>query len=1061
MGGKAIRLVLLLALLAASIILPAAAATAESVISVGTPDSDQWYPVVSGDRIAWLDYRGGTGEIYLYDILTGEEQRVSAAGAMCESPDLSGDRMVWRVWNDSYGGYDLDIYDSSTGEHTVIASGGTDHANPAIDGTRVVWDDARAGNTDIYLYDLATGQETQITTDGSEQNNPDISGDLIVWQDNRNGNWDIFLYSLATGDEMCLDDEGSDQMNPAISRDRVVWQDLREGPDSDIFLHTISLGSGELITTDDADQFSPAISGDRVVFEDVGGGNTEIILHRIPSGEETDLTGDPAEQVSPSIDGDRIVWTDYRDGMADIHLATLETPLAVPEAEFTADPTIGESPLTVQFTDESTGDPATWRWDFGDGETLTEQHPSHTYASAGTYSVSLTVSNPVGRSLSTLPDSIHSGSGPTASFTAAPTAGLAPLTVQFTDTSTGNPETWSWDFGDGETSSLQHPSHTYQASGRYSASLTAGNPFGETGATLAAPIEVLNGTRVVASTEISGLAIDGCGGSQCVAVDPAAFSSFLFDPLSDPALLTAVPPPASGWGRITLQARTTGFSDMGNGTLTGTLTDVMLESLPILPTTFCPQTGENLEITYALNLSGYPVQARVDTTVWENITTEDYPRFLQAAYDANYASISAVAYTMDFSLENVSLLRSATLNLSVMSSWVVRYGTQGNITLLRLGDDGTRQGLKYQGMVADPATGLDHYRYASPKGLSRFALASLSGSGNPFQLLVLSASTRASGPQTGSSSNEYPQGFPTSAPQPVQPAEPLFFLETGQPEMTGSGITTRPFSILSSDRVASLIIAPDTRLRNELGLPLREISVLPAAPSGITPPAGSTYTYSGVSYDLLPDGLVFDPPAEVQFQVDPGRWQDAARYQVLSRRDPDDPWEAVPTRQDDATRIVTATVTHFSLHALFSEPVPVTTPLQALPTLQAAPQQAGPKPVPRTPLATITGVVFWAANAAQGHAPVFLVAILLVGGIAFTLRRGVPVQAFRPWVFLYLISLSAYLWATFQALTGGPIWVSSWIFIATAGLNLIVHLLRFDRIILIPTPGQRRTGNRF
>ena len=428
---------------------------------------------------------------------------------------------------------------------------------------------------------------------------------------------------------------------------------------------------------------------------------------------------------------------------------------------------------------------------------------------------------------------------------------------------------------------------------------------------------------------------------------------------------------------------------------------------------------------------------------------------LQAAYDANYASISAIAYTVDFSAVNLSGVRTATLNLSAMSSWVARYGVAGNITLLRLGDDGTRQGFKYRSTVTDPAIGTDHYLYESPRGLSRFALASTSGSGNPFQLLVLSASARSPGTQTGSSSNDYPQGFPTAAPRPVQPTEPLFFQETGRPEITSSGITTRSFSIRSADEGGSLTIAPDTQLTNEQGLPVQEISVLPAGTALISPPAGSYYTYAGIAYDLQPEGIVFDPPAEMQFRVDPGRWQDSTRYQVLARGSEGEPWEVLPTRQDDAAHTVTATVSHFSLHALFSWPAPVQTPPQVLPTLQAAPKQ-----VPRTPLTTFIGVIFWATTMAQNHVLAFVVAVFLIGGVTITLRRGVPVRAFRPWVFLYLISLSAYLWATFQALTGGSLWVSSWIFMATAGLNLIVHFLRFDRITLMPAPGQRGTESR-
>ncbi|MEN3310464.1 MAG: hypothetical protein V7603_6666 [Micromonosporaceae bacterium] len=73
------------------------------------------------------------------------------------------------------------------------------------------------------------------------------------------------------------------------------------------------------------------------------------------------------------------------------------------------------------------------------------------------------------------------GSGPSAplaNFTGSPTAGTALLSVQFTDTSTGAPTAWAWTFGDGGTSTVQHPSHTYSAAGTYTGSLTATNAAG-------------------------------------------------------------------------------------------------------------------------------------------------------------------------------------------------------------------------------------------------------------------------------------------------------------------------------------------------------------------------------------------------------------------------------------------------------------------------------------------------------------------------------------------------------------------------------------------------------
>ena len=72
---------------------------------------------------------------------------------------------------------------------------------------------------------------------------------------------------------------------------------------------------------------------------------------------------------------------------------------------------------------------------------------------------------------------------PTASFTAAPTSGEAPLAVQFTDGSTGSPTAWAWDFGDGTTSTAQSPQHTYGTAGTYTASLTVSNAAGSSTAT--------------------------------------------------------------------------------------------------------------------------------------------------------------------------------------------------------------------------------------------------------------------------------------------------------------------------------------------------------------------------------------------------------------------------------------------------------------------------------------------------------------------------------------------------------------------------------------------------
>jgi PKD repeat protein len=160
-------------------------------------------------------------------------------------------------------------------------------------------------------------------------------------------------------------------------------------------------------------------------------------------------------------------------------------------AQFSAAPTSGYVPLSVSFTDHSTGTgPLTYQWNFGDGTTSSAQNPTHHYTGVGRYTVTLTVTGPGGTSTAT--NYITTSAKPvqtTAQFSAAPTSGTAPLTVRFTDQSTGTgPLTYKWDFGDGTTSSAQNPIHPYNVAApyptyKYAVTLTVTGPGGTSTAT--------------------------------------------------------------------------------------------------------------------------------------------------------------------------------------------------------------------------------------------------------------------------------------------------------------------------------------------------------------------------------------------------------------------------------------------------------------------------------------------------------------------------------------------------------------------------------------------------
>jgi PKD repeat protein len=197
-----------------------------------------------------------------------------------------------------------------------------------------------------------------------------------------------------------------------------------------------------------------------------------------------------------------------------------------PKAQFTASTTQGQSPLTVQFTSQSTGAaPMTYKWDFSDGEgnlpENSQQNPQWRFwEDAGTsYTVTLTVTNAYGSdtivkenyinlgtagqpvvtptpkptvtltptpkptvTLTPIPTPTSvSGKAPRTQFTASTTQGQTPLTVQFTDRSVTTGTTlYKWDINnDGRTDyTTKNPSHTYMAAGTYSVKLIVTNAYG-------------------------------------------------------------------------------------------------------------------------------------------------------------------------------------------------------------------------------------------------------------------------------------------------------------------------------------------------------------------------------------------------------------------------------------------------------------------------------------------------------------------------------------------------------------------------------------------------------
>ncbi|MCU1229640.1 MAG: cell surface protein [Acidobacteria bacterium] len=159
-----------------------------------------------------------------------------------------------------------------------------------------------------------------------------------------------------------------------------------------------------------------------------------------------------------------------------ISVVAASAPLNASFSYAPLDPIAGQD---VVFTDGTTGGATSWAWSFGDGTTSAAQNPIRRFAKAGTYHVALTATKS-GSSSSSAIDLVVNASIPatpavSAAFSVSPSTASVGDVISFFDQSSGSPSSWSWNFGDGATSSQQNPTHVFAARGAYLVTLTASN----------------------------------------------------------------------------------------------------------------------------------------------------------------------------------------------------------------------------------------------------------------------------------------------------------------------------------------------------------------------------------------------------------------------------------------------------------------------------------------------------------------------------------------------------------------------------------------------------------
>uniref|UniRef100_UPI003869E9F5 PKD domain-containing protein n=1 Tax=Cellulophaga sp. Ld12 TaxID=3229535 RepID=UPI003869E9F5 len=347
---------------------------------------------------------------------------------------------------------------------------------------------ANQAPTAIATSDVTSGAPSlDVQFTGDTSSDPD-TGDVLTYA------WDFGDGSTATTANpshsfttagtytvtLTVTDDGTPALN-STDTITIIVTDANQAPTA-IGTSDITSGEASLAVQFTGDTSSDPDNGDVLTYAwDFGDGSTATTAnpsHTFTTAGTYNVTLTVTDDGTPALSSSEATIT------ITVNAPANQAPTAVASSDITS----GEASLAVQFTgdtssDPDTGDVLTYAWDFGDGSTATTANPAHTFTTAGTYDVTLTVTDDGTPALSssevtiTITVTAPANQAPTAIATSDINSGEASLDVQFTgdtstDPDTGDVLTYAWDFGDGSTATSANPAHTFTTAGTYDVTLT-------------------------------------------------------------------------------------------------------------------------------------------------------------------------------------------------------------------------------------------------------------------------------------------------------------------------------------------------------------------------------------------------------------------------------------------------------------------------------------------------------------------------------------------------------------------------------------------------------------
>ncbi len=406
----------------------------------------------SNGNFVWAKNIGGTSEDIAYSVTIDASDNVYTTGHFSGTAD----------------------FDPNLGVANLISAGGYDIFVSKLDSNgNFVWAKNMGGNSNDIGYSIVTDIYNNVHFSGYFQGTSDFDPGLGVMNLTSAGGYDIFISKLdSNGNLLWVKSMGANSSDYGLSLTLDISGNVYT---TGFYLGTVDFNPGVGV-------FNLTSQGSQDIFISKLDANGNFIWAKSMGGVSTDygyaITLDASENIYTT--GDFRGTADFDPGVGVFNLTGAGNVDIFVQKMSQCNISSGYSFVyngNYSFTNTSSGNFNQSHWSFGDGNTSTSINPNHTFSANGTFIVVLTVNDSVfnGNCFDYFIDTITvsgvvSPAQCAAGFVMYPDTSTGNITV--VNSSTGSNLTYLWNFGDGNTSTLQNPNHTYSTAGPFYLCLT-------------------------------------------------------------------------------------------------------------------------------------------------------------------------------------------------------------------------------------------------------------------------------------------------------------------------------------------------------------------------------------------------------------------------------------------------------------------------------------------------------------------------------------------------------------------------------------------------------------